>query len=84
MGTPDWERAEAAFQVVAITRPLCSVSKMCDQDNRVVFEFPTGHVETLVSGKKTHFCRQSSVEVMDMFVQEPDSSASDGFARDGR
>ena len=37
MVTSEGNWAQATFQVAEVTRPLCSVSKMCDKGNRVVF-----------------------------------------------
>ena len=69
--TSEGNWAQATLQVAEVTRPLCSVSKMCDKGNRVVFELGGGHVEHIKSGTRTRFTRQSNVYVMEMYVQDP-------------
>ena len=71
MVTPEGNWAKATFQIAEVTRPLCSVSKICDKGNRVVFELGGGHVEHIATGTKTYFSRQNNVYVMDMWVQDP-------------
>ena len=85
MVTPEGHWAQATFQVAEVTRPLCSVSKMCDKGNRVVFELGGGYVEHLKSGMRTKFTRQNNVYVMDMYVQDPGVRLEDtDFGRQGK
>ena len=68
-----------------MTRPLCSVSKMCDKGNRVVFELGGGYVEHINSGVRTNFTRQNNVYVMDMYVQDPGVRLGEtDFGRQGK
>lgn len=46
MAIEDGSWVTATFQVADITRPLCSVSRMCGMSTRVVFELGGGYVET--------------------------------------
>ena len=71
--------AEATFQVAEVTRPLCSVTKICDRGNRVVFDSQGGYIENYASGVQTRFSRQNNVYVMDMYVEE--TAVAPGFAR---
>jgi len=80
MMTVEGHWAQATFQVAEVTRPLCSVSKMCDKGNRVVFEMGGGYVENLTTGVRTSFSRENNVYVMEMHVQE-DSAVSAIFGR---
>ena len=57
MVTSEGNWAQATFQVAEVTRPLCSVSKMCDKGNPVVFELGGGYVEHIKSGTRTRFTR---------------------------
>jgi hypothetical protein len=75
MMTSEGNWAEATFQVADVTRPLCSVTKVCDKGNRVVFEANGGYIENLATGVCTSFARQNNVYVMDMFVEEPSGFA---------
>ena len=47
--TNEGKPAMATFHCADVTRPLCSVSKICDQGNRVVFEGQGGFIERAVS-----------------------------------
>jgi hypothetical protein len=78
MVTTEGHWAEATFQVAEVTRPLCSVTKICDRGNRVVFEAEGGYIENYATGVKTKFARKSNVYVMEMYVED-----SSGFARQG-
>ena len=75
--------AQATFQVAEVTRPLCSVSKICDKGNRVVFELGGRYVENIVTGMKTKFMRQNNVYVMEMYVQDHGMEETSDFARQG-
>ena len=50
--TEEGNEATATFQMVNVTRPLCSVSKVCDKGNRFIFEAHGGYVE-LYDGSRT-------------------------------
>jgi hypothetical protein len=80
MMTAEGHWAQATFQVAEVTRPLCSVSKMCDKGNRVVFEMSGGYVENLATGVRTSFSRENNVYVMEMHVQD-DGAVSAPFGR---
>ena len=77
MMTPEGNWAEATFQVADVTRPLCSVTKICDKGNRVVFEGNGGYIENLETGVCTTFGRQNNVYVMEMWAE------TSGFSRQG-
>ena len=67
-----------------MTRPLCSVSKMCDKGNRVVFELGGGYVEHIKSGTKTRCTRQNNVHVIEKYVQDPGCHSEEtAFGRQG-
>ena len=84
MMPPEGSWAQATFQMAEVTRPLCSVSKICDKGNRVVFELGGGYVENIQTGTGTSFLRQNNVYVMEMYVQDPSSAAAgQGFGRQG-
>ena len=77
MMTPEGNWAEATFQVADVTRPLCSVTKICDKGNRVIFEGNGGYIENLATGVCTTFGRQNNVYVMEMWAE------TTGFSRQG-
>jgi hypothetical protein len=71
MITAEGHWGEATFQVAEVTRPLCSVTKICDRGNKVVFEADGGYIYNYDTGVKTAFSRQNNVYVMEMYVEEP-------------
>ena len=77
--TSEGKPAMATFQCADVTRPLCSVSKICDQGNRVVFDGQGGFIENK-SGVRTSFNRENNVYVLEMHAKKPGELAS-GFAR---
>ena len=81
--TSEGNPAAATFQVAEVTRPLCSVIRICDQGNRVVFTSAGGYIENMTSGVQTGFQRKNNVYVMEMYVEEPPNHAAPaaGFAR---
>lgn len=83
--TDEGEWARATFQIAEVTRPLCSVSRVCDRGNKVVFGAGGGYVEHLASGKRSYFQRSHNVYVMNMHVLmgSDGHDTSEGFARQG-
>ena len=87
-----WARKSLTWSLLKDTEPrrpsrwpLCSVSKMCDKGNRVVFELGGGYVEHINSGVRTNFTRQNNVYVMDMYVQDPGVRLEEtDFGRQGK
>ena len=59
MVTLEGHGVQAAFQVAEVTRPLCSVSKMCDKRIQVVFELGEGNVEHIKKGTRPNFTKQN-------------------------
>ena len=74
--TNEGKLAAATFQCADVTRPLCSVSKICDQGNRVVFEGQGGFIES-PNGARTSFKRENNVCVLEMHAKEPGDQRSD-------
>jgi hypothetical protein len=81
--TSEGNWAQATFQVAQVTRPLCSVSKMCDKGNRVVFELEGGYAQNIATGMKTKFARQNNVYVMDMYLEDGGREGAKDFGRQG-
>ena len=68
--TEDGMAATTKFQIADVTRPLCAVSKICDQDNVVVFTRDGGFVEG-PTGMRMPFRRERNVYLMDTYALEP-------------
>ena len=70
--------AVATFRCAVATRPLCSVSTICDQGIRVVFECQGSFIRS-PNGARTSFKRENNVYVLEMHAKEPGLQGS-GFA----
>ena len=75
--TEDGETKEVLFQIADISKPLVSVSAICERGNRVIFGRSGGVVVNLQSGKQIPFYRENGVYVLNMWLQDSD----EGFAR---
>ena len=89
--TDEGRCARATFQVADVTRALCSISRVCDQGNKVIFESGGGWIESS-DGRRTAFKRENNVYVLELHVHDPghrDEGAehgldASGFARPSR
>jgi hypothetical protein len=68
----------ATFQVAEVSRPLMSVSKVCEMGNRVIFGAAGGVILNLATGAATQFVKKDGIYVFEMWVP-PLSEA--GFTR---
>jgi hypothetical protein len=89
--TKEGHRSSLKWQCAPVTKPLLSISHICDAGHRVTFEATGGYMVNLKSGRKTSFRRKNNVYVLDMVVEVDDvsggSAAGDdhgvGFHRQG-
>ena len=70
MMTPEGNWAEATFQVADVTRPLCSVTKICDKGNRVVFLENGGYIENLQTNDRMKVRVLNDVYVFDVELDD--------------
>ena len=68
MYTDAGDHANMTYQVAEVRRPLTSIAKLCDRGNRVVFGRGGGIIQNLKTGKTTHFRREGSIYVLDMWI----------------
>ena len=72
------------YQIADVTRPLCSIAKVCDKGNRVVFDSQGGVVEDCW-GHKSHFARKGDIYTMNFFAMDPGNHTGEqqtsGFTR---
>jgi hypothetical protein len=59
--TKEGSRCTLKMQVTNVTKPLMSVSRICDAGHRVVFEDKGGYIEHLATKQKTSFQRIDNV-----------------------
>ena len=67
--TAEGSKCMIRMQVTNVKKSLMSVSKVCDQGHRVVFEKECGYIEHLETGQRTRFNRRNGVYVLDVEVE---------------
>ena len=71
--TEEGEYTEVLFQIADVSKPLVSVSAICEKGNRVIFGRSGGIVQNLRTGSETPFRRLSGIYVLDMWLlDEPE------------
>ena len=75
------------FQMADVTRPLCSVGRMTDQNNMVIFGRKGGYILNLVDWSAIYFPRNQGVYTLRTWVRRATpskkSSALPPFVRQG-
>ena len=72
----------SVFQIAEITRPLMSVSRICDQDLRCVFEKTHATIETPDGKTVARFERDGGLYTCTMKLRKPDAkNSTSGFGR---
>ena len=74
-------QADTTFQIADVTRPLCSIAKVCDKGNVVVFDSNGGYVED-AWGHRTHFERKGNIYTMSFFALDPGTSPANKATSD--
>ena len=80
--TNDMEPVRMLYQVADVTKPLCSVGRVCDHNNLVCFSKEGGFVYHKATGHKTPFQRENGVYVLKTWIP-PSHTSPAGFARQG-
>ena len=60
------------FQVAEVTKPLVSVSALCEKGNRVIFGKAGGIVQNLQTGRETPFYKRNGIYVLSMWLLDED------------
>jgi hypothetical protein len=69
------DMTDVLFQVAEVSKPLISVSALCERGNRVVFGRAGGVVQNMRTGRQTPFYRQNGIYILSMWLlDEPESS----------
>ena len=70
MYSEDGDKFRARYQITDVTRPLNSISRVCDQGNNVLFTKTGGWIINHESGRYTWFPREHGVYVIHSWVNE--------------
>ena len=85
--TEEGAMADMTFQITDVRRPLCSVGKICDRGNRVIFGRGGGVIHNLSSGRLTPFKRRGNIYALDLWVRQGEDDekggSASGFTRRG-
>ena len=76
--TDAWEETEVLFQIADVSKPLVSVSAICERGNRVIFGQNGGLVQNLRTGGVIPFERRNGIYVLSLWMEEGTDS---GFTR---
>ena len=69
----------ARYQITDVTRPLNSVSRVCDQGNNVLFTKTGGWIINHETGRYTWFPREHGVYVLHSWIKDsPDGKSARG------
>lgn len=80
--TNDGRETGATFQMVDVSRPLCSVSKICATGKRVIFGASGGAIHDLSTGEITPFGKSDGVYTLDLWLNSGEERGQ-GFPRQG-
>ena len=70
MYSEDGDQFRARYQITDVTRPLNSISRVCDQGNNVLFTETGGWIINHETGPYTWFPREHGVYVLHSWVNE--------------
>ena len=76
--TEDGDQTQVLYQIADVSRPLVSVSAICEMGNRVIFGKGGGVVQNISTGKETPFYRKNGIYVLNLWLQD---STEPGFTR---
>ena len=71
--TEEGEETEILFQIADISKPLVSVSSICEKGNRVLFGRAGGVVINGKTGAQIPFYKENGVYVLSMWMQDADA-----------
>ena len=69
------EETEVLFQVADVSKPLVSVSAICERGNRVIFGRAGGVVQNVKTGKVIPFVRQNGIYILSLWMEEGESGS---------
>ena len=67
--TEQCEAAEVLFQIADVSKPLVSVSAICERGNRVIFGRGGGVIQNLETGQEIPFERKGGIYAIGLWVR---------------
>ena len=72
--TEDGDETAVLFQIADVSKPLVSVSAICERGNRVIFGRNGGVVQNLQNGKLIPFQRRNGIYILSLWLEDSDAS----------
>ena len=72
--TEEGEETEVLFQIADVSKPLVSVSAICERGNRVIFGRAGGVVQNLASGKLIPFEHRNGIYILSLWLEDESES----------
>jgi hypothetical protein len=82
--TKEGKRSSLKWQNAEVSKPLLSISHICDSGHEVTFTKTGGMITNSESGRTTTFRRKNNVYVLDMLIDVGDKKSTAPFHRQGR
>ena len=80
--TEEGDFMDVLFQVAEVSKPLVSVSALCERGNRVIFGRSGGVVQNLKTGQDIPFYRRNGIYILSMWLlDEPKDTTTPPFHR---
>ena len=80
--TEEGDDMDVLFQIADVSKPLVSVSAICERGNRVIFGRSGGVVKNIATGHEIPFHRRNGIYVLSMWMADgPTSPAAGSFRR---
>ena len=70
----DGQEMQVLFQIADVSKPLVSVSSICERGSRVISGRAGGVVQNVHSGAGVPFCRRNGIYVLSMWLADPNDS----------
>ena len=75
--TEDGDPTEVLFQIADVSKPLVSVSAICEKGNRVIFGRAGGVVQNIKSGRLIPFNRENGIYVLTLWLEEGNDGSTE-------
>ena len=75
--TEDGDPTSVLFQIADVSKPLVSVSSICEKGNRVIFGRSGAVVQNIRTGREIPFYRRNGIYVLSLWLCDSEAS---GFA----
>jgi len=82
--TKEGHKTALKWQNAEVSKPLLSVSRICDAGHDILFNKNGGHIKNLVTGRTISFERENGVYVLDMKFEVSGDGKASGFIRPGQ